>query len=186
MSGGGNTDVKPSKQEKTLAQDAVKSFNDHRERFVPLENSFISEMKLDSGQRREGRGIQTSSVAQGTGHMDREIVTQSRGQTGEGKNIMARSNMASAIGEARAGAATGSDMALRQRELAGYQKMMAFGRELEDTSSLTLADAGRNKTQANLGKVQNSMTKYSSTMSGLGQMAGAASGAYFDKKGYTS
>jgi len=176
--GGGSTDVKPTAEEKALATDAAVKFNDYQLRYVPLENSFISELTPSSGDVTRLRGSATTDVEQAAKGSDRAAVAGSGGAFGQGRTVLTRAGMASNRGIARGMATAGADMSGRQQELAGKTKMAAFGRNLQNDTTLSLSNAARISSQAAINEVNGNVAARGNTMDMLGTAAGTGLGVY--------
>jgi len=178
MSGGGAPTIKPTAEEKALAIDAVEKYNDYQQNFVPLENSFIAQLTPSKGEANAQTGAATSDVAQASKGVDQKVVAGSKGQSGQGKSIIARAGLAERTGTARGEAAVGIDKALRDRELGGLTKMSAFGRGLQDMNSVTLRNAGQRASSEAINKAN----VEAQNDSGLATLVGSALGTYAGQK----
>lgn len=179
MSGGGAPEVEVTAQERALAVDAAEKYNDYQQNFVPLENSFIAQLTPTKGEAEAQRGAAVADVAQAAKGADQRVVAGSKGQSGQGKSIMARAGLSGRTGQARGEAAVGVDKALRDRELGGLSKMASFGRGLQDMTSVSLRQAGQRASAEAINKAN----VESSSDSGLGTLVGTAAGTYFGQKG---
>ena len=176
--GGGAPEVEVTEEERQLAITGAEKWNDYQENFVPLENSFIAQLTPSKGEANMQRGIATSDVAQSFKGLDQKVVAGSKGQSGQGKSIIARAGLGDKQGAARGESATGTDKALRDRELGGLTKMSKFGRDLQDMNSVTLRGAATDATSAAINKAQNDATNDQ----GLATLVGTAAGTYLGHK----
>jgi len=178
MSGGGAPEVGPTAEERALAIDGVEKYNDYQQNFVPLENSFIAQLTPSKGEENAQTGAATSDVAQASKGVDQKVVAGSKGQSGQGKSIIARAGLSDRTGAARGEAAVGIDKALRDRELGGLTKMSAFGRGLQDMNSVTLRNAGQRASSEAINKAN----VEAQNDSGLATLVGSALGTYAGQK----
>lgn len=174
--GGGGKDGKPTAGEKALAVKGANDFNYYQNKFVPLENSFISSLESTGADRRRLGGQGVADVAQQVKGADRAIVngTLSKMGTGleAGRSVMQRAGLRQAEAEPRADAVTGAREASRARELDGMQKMVAFGRGLSDSASLNARNRASNEASAAASKLQNQLDRSDQNMEVLGAAVG--------------
>ena len=176
--GGGAEEVKPTRAEKNLAVSAAKKINDRFENFVPMEDSFISQLTPTQGERTALRGRGVSDVQQATKGGDQNLVRTSGGQAGQGSTVIKRARLADARGGAVGESTAGADASLRARQIGGLTKMAAFGRGLQDQNSVSLRSAATSATSSALSKLDKSVTDRGTLISGIGTFAGSAIGNY--------
>lgn len=171
-------DIEPTQAETALAADAAEKFNEHQQNFVPLEDSFIAQLKATDGETTQQKGIGVADVAQHAAGGDQAIVKASKGQAGQGKSVIARSKLGDAIGVGRGTAAGGAEKGLRDREIAGLTKMSAFGRGLQDLNSVSLQSAAANQTKMAISDVDRQVAKDTNMAAGLGAAIGTFAGNF--------
>lgn len=170
---------KPSAEEKALARNAAKDWNDYQQRFVPVENSFIAELTPDKGEVAQLRGRQAADIAQAQKGADASLVSASAaGGLGAGRSVMARHSQSLGGAKARSGAVTGADTALRNRKLAGMMKMAAFGRGLNDSRQVSSISAAGDATSRYVGDIRNDTFLRGERLGAIGTAAGTAMSSY--------
>jgi hypothetical protein len=176
-------DEGPSAQERQLSKQAVTDFNYHQANYVPSENQFISNLTPSQGETDALRGQQVADVALATKGQDQNVVANS-GRVGlaSGKSVLARHDLSTAEGTAKATGTTGADLALRDRRLTGLTKMVAFGRGLGDMNRLQSTGLARTQTAAGIAKMNQEVTDRGSKLNMIGTALGTGMSFYSARK----
>jgi hypothetical protein len=170
----------PTEQEKALAGDSAHKWNDYVNRYIPLENEFVNKTKATDDKVASARNMVNADagMAHGQAQQAANAGLSSQGAApGSGRAAMGNA----ALGDAR-GAAGGLGQAqaaqgVHDREQGARVKMSAFGRDLQDSTSLSLANSGRRATSTMLDKYQQKLDHRQSMISTGLSAAGAGVGA---------
>lgn len=179
-SGGGGT-PKPTEEEKALAKDSAIAYNDYQQRFVPLENEYISRFRATDGDLATQKGIGSADTYQAAHGGDTAAVQRGMGAgvgATSGRSIMARADIASARGGTAGEVIAARELDRKDMELRGLLKMSAFGRDLADTNRLATANLADQKTQASIAKLNSKMKEQAAYGEAAGSLAGMAT-SYF-------
>jgi hypothetical protein len=141
-----------SAQEQTLGDIAAQQYADYVNRFQPLNTRLLDLVKTNVGRdvipatARAGVDVRLAMKGKEP-NLLRDGV-----RAGAGRALMSQAEFDSergkAIGDAQGGAYRGA----YDKEFAGLQKMAAQGRDIQDTSILSMSEAGRRATEAAIAK----------------------------------
>lgn len=151
MGGGGGGSQKPTDEERGLARDAARRWNDYVDRYVPVENEFMRRLEVTPNMEAGARGQMHADARQAQGQLagDMHLGMSNQGVApGSGRAVMARGDLEGATLAASGLAGANKVQGLYDRRLAGQAKMAAFGRGLQDQASMSLAQAGARATDA--------------------------------------
>lgn len=162
----------PTAAERAEASSAAHKFNDYQQRFVPLENSFISEIQTSDADRASLRGQNTADVAQALAGQDQNLVRSSASGLASGKSVMARAGLAGAGAEAGGEARSNADATLRMREQTGLLKMAGFGRDLADTNSITLGKLAGTQNADSIDRLRSKTERMGQNFQAVGNFVG--------------
>ena len=143
----------PTKQERALASDSAHKWNDYVERYIPLENDFVNKTKATDDKVAAARNIVNtdSAMAYGGAVGAANAGLSSQGVApGAGRSAMGHSALQDAHGAASGLGQGIAAQGVHDREQAARVKMSAFGRDLQDSTSMSLESSGRRATGAML------------------------------------
>lgn len=139
---GGSDEVKETAQEQALAQISKEQWNQYQERFVPFENEWIKNVRMDSGDQAKMAGQVNSAVGseydKAAGEVAREQFAAGIDPS-SGAYKAAMSGMSVGRGEATGKAKGVASQAVDDQTYIGLQNAIAMGRG-------QAAEAGRDMT----------------------------------------
>lgn len=159
----------PSVNERALAEIGASQWNDYNQRFVPLEESYKTQVS------------QLGEKADELGQIAATDIWQTMDPSQAAGNPQALNNMFLAQGQGLSDAVPRAAQSAMDAQLRGQIKIAAMGRGLSDQATATIYDAGRRETQAALERAKYKAEGKDSWQTTAGMAAGAF-GKYAEKK----
>lgn len=172
MSGGGAETPEPTAQERALAEQGVKSWEDFKTRFAPQVIDFADKSRTTDGDRLAAAGaVSADSALANKGSTSRAV----RHAFVNGGNISTTlagdsNETAATLGKAQGQAVDAAD----NRETDASLKLSSFGRGLSDNADLSMRNAAANATASVIQKAQNKFAEQNAWKDGTAAIVGAA------------
>lgn len=128
--GGGSDEIKPTEEEKALADVAIERWNEYQEKIVPYENRYMEQVQRTEGDYAMGRGQGAVSVEQAfaPARKEQEKNLFSAGvRPGSGSHVMQANNLNMDKAQSRGVGVGEGHMAVQGRHLAGLQNIVNLG-----------------------------------------------------------
>lgn len=168
---GGGKSVGPSEQELALKENSSRQWRDYQDRWVPVENKFMSAVQQTSGQYDRARGMATVDNARIMDKGNASLVgdnLSAGNQAGSGAMIssLAGNNdiRAGGLGKAVNTATAG----VHNRDIAGKQKIVSLGRNQANTADLSMRTIAQRATNSALEAAKNKQAEREGLMQAIG------------------
>lgn len=176
---GGSKKAKPTAQERALAKDAAAKWNDYVERYVPVENEFVERTKASDDKVAAAQGMVNADAnmahAQAAEQARAGLASQGAAP-GSGRAALSQTSLEDARGASSGEAQAIATQGVHDQEQNARVKMSAFGRDLQDNTSLSLGQSGRRATDAAVAKMKRKTDQRNAMISTGLSAAGAVVG----------
>jgi len=169
MSGGGGGGTEVTEEERGLAETGAAKWNDYQQRFVPVENNIIEQIKATPEKAQELAGIANADV-----HQQFEPVSTST-------NLRGLVDAYDRQGKVLANAVPKAAGSVNDTQMQGMLKMAAYGRGLSDQAALSTYKVGSNATQTAVNAANKKAAKETDMLSSVGTAVGMGTRYGLDK-----
>lgn len=172
---------KPTPGERALAEDGVYKWNDYVDRYTLTENKFVESNQATPDKVAAARNVVNADAGMAHGDAVKaadEGLSAQGVAPGAGRSALGHSGLADARAEAGGLGQAIAAQGVYDRQQAAGVKMSAFGRNLQDNTSLALNDSARTAHRAMLNKYETEVNQRNSMFGTAASAAGAGLSAY--------